>query len=333
MKIRKYLLLALGGATLAMSLASCGGATKEIEIVNPDGSKEKLELTATDNEEVVRKALTYVGQADYDVMGIGVKINYSNDIYLDENNNDKTTLNTEIALKQEGDDNNPLIFMSGKVSSFSNSKSESSVGAGDATTQNISVNANIYSELSEQSPYIYLDQESSYNGEKDSGKTKMLVSDLLGSTILPQPASSNVKLVAAAPELPQFGSNLYDIILQQLFAKKIEISNVKKNSFVISISLSLNDLLTKNGGFGLIEDLIFAVDFEFNTKTGRLLNAGVYINDTILLIVAYGGDVNNNTVVINDDSYAKLSCKLEVSYEKTSVKKLSDKEKAEYIEA
>ena len=324
---------------MSFSLASCGDeGSQRVTIKNDKGEDVEVVLNATDNEEVVKHAMSYVTQANYeDVKALNLNLSAEGKAIF----NDKESLSGKLTANIGADTEKKALYATAGLD-FSGTMDTSDTEEEKLETHTVKGDAHLAYAMGDSllpDMNIYAGVNAKVDADSIDKKVKLDLAELsqLIGGLLPDNMPSSPVRTAALPELPEIQLPTAEDItkalekLKTLLPKsKLEISYVSGEKFTMTFNLSMKDALKKfdeiNGTkfeAELNNDFTVALNADFELKTGRFGGINLEVNNSFLLKLAGIADVTADTKL-------NLKLALAMSYGETPVKVLTAEEKALY---
>ncbi len=341
--MKKLLTLVLG-LFMMLSLASCGDSEQKVTIKNDKGENVEVVLNKTDDEKVVRQALTYAAQADYEeVKALHVDLNGNVKLTL----NDKEGFEAEASLVLAADPTNEVVYGEAK-GSFSGAFMSGPVDAQVLEKHTVSGSAHLaYNNKDPKDElYVYAGVSAKVDEEALDKKVKIApqeISEMISQMMpsIPGIPSAPVQAKLAAPALPgllqgEITEEDVNLVLAQLKAmfpnSKLEISYVSGEKFTLTYNLSMKDAIKSldqvNGtefSKELTNDFTVKLNVDFELKSGRFAGINFEVQNSFFVkLMGY----TKEDITEKSDFHLKLS--FNASYDSKEVKTLTAEEKAQY---
>lgn len=318
---------------LTFTLASCSESEQKIKVIDENGEEVEVVLTPTDDDDVVKSALLYASQAQYeDVQGLDLEINASVALTVDESKSLNGAVVGKFLVSEEG------FNLDGSLNYAINGVEET-----DGSIQNHSANGSLKGYYDVTDPYVYVALNSNIDGVVENIKVKDLLENLLGQLNQGLPSSPAVPTMAyeSIPGLGSTSDILANLDIPQLLYlyklmmpnSSIAISSVDKSEFVIKAGVSVNDILkvvNGNNMYKLTKDVVVNIEVAFGIADGRFLRLSIASSDAGLLEIFNLLSSSDNAVDFSQATL-DLSLTMQIGYEAVTLEKLTAEEKALYI--
>lgn len=360
----KKLLVLSSVALLALAVGCSDETTRKVTYTNQAGETVEFELKASEDKEMVKKALDYASQADYTKLdGLQIKGDASFDLGYEVSEYNAMRTNGSGSFDARLSDEGFSLSASGKFteeqtmqvsSSMSQDVSKQTVKtSGDAAISvyySVDDSKFLYGDLSmEATSYLNGDKTTSAN---QSEKAKMDASNY-GLEEIFNGTTTGLDLVIGYVQ--QFSSSFSATSVDEMLAilkefsanSNLVVSSVTKNTFTVQAQISVKDVVAlvmaeivgstgvANINLSGIEDTFVNLNFKFDVASG--LFAGIslsadlksYLNKAVETIYSSVGSTSI-TVETPEITAAKVEFDVSVSYSGVSIKKLTDSQKNGY---
>lgn len=341
--MKKIILLILG-FFFALGLTSCD-SEQSVSILDENGEEVQVQISKTDDEEVVKNALTYVSQASYgQIEGLQVKSNIELGMAAKlDSNSAKLQLNltSDAKFSNQG-------LSAGLDLKFVTEEVED----GEKSTDSQEIGAKLYYDVAdEKNLYAAIKTPDTENKEM---KVKVDLEEVLGYLMGMIPGGDVSPLaMLSSSELPgDLEDVLEDFDFEEFFAElnpeqimvaiestlpnsKLEISQVNSQLFTLRFKLSANDILSvvagTTGGDSSVsfeKDFFVNLDFSFGTATGKFAKFAFEFKDVNAIKSIIALEDKESAEFIKEFN---LKLAFEVTYNPEKVDKLSTVQKLEYL--
>lgn len=305
--MKKKIIFVVFMVLIVVGLMSCSNSAT-VTIIDENGEELDVVLSQTDDKEVVKQALIYASQANYEeTEGIVVKGNIKGKLLFGEIGLENLDATLEI-LSNETQMSLDFDFLMALAEKATN---------GDDGKEEYTLDTNIYSDLSVDN-YLYIDNIPRVNGV-NMGRTRIYIDmqDLLTQFIPTSPlALQSVANLNLSEELDE----LFLLVESSLPNSKIEISKVNSKNFVVSMNVSLKDILELSGENNIdgVRGIKIQLDLVFNVKNGFFKELNIKIPN-----FSYTYNEGNESLKYE----GMLDGSLKVSYQKCNPKTLTEEQK------
>lgn len=305
-----------------LCLSSCKSDEQKVTITNDDGEQVEVLITPSEDREVVKNALTYASQANYEeIEGISVSVSSSLDMIYNEVNKANFSASASAVGNQE-------VF-NGK---FNYNASTTGELFGE---MNLNMDSSFNYDLADN--YIYMDAKTEIDGQVEQEKIKVLASAILEGALGPSSPAPVAKMADGGFNGSFDFDGSFDLDINQtidLFyvmmpKSSLEVVAVDNKLYTVRFNLSMEDILKivdSTGQTNLERDFFITLDVSFNVEDGYFAGLNLTVDNGFLISLLTEEEV--------DEAKAKFTFNLNISaeYGKVEVVRLSDAEKADYVE-
>lgn len=314
----KKMLVIVSFLFITFSLTSCKNDEQTVYITDENGEQVKVVLTPTEEREVVKNAVLYASQADYEeVKGLDASI-YANANFKGKNEKETADFGVEGKFLASEEGANASFKAEYKITSEQE----------EANTEGM-VSALAYYEANDE--FLYTSVE--YPGEDGTNvkeKYKYIIDNLMNDAegVLPPTGFTMSSLASPIPGYTGDISQMVEIYYVFMPNSNLVISHVDNHKFTLQFQLSMKDFLkitNQESQFNLQNDFKLNLDLSFSIDDGRFVGFNFKTSDLAILQLT-----DKDSSMLEVASY-NFEVGLEVSYKEVTITKLSDTEKEDYI--